>query len=796
MLIGILTLLFCFAQPAACNQSLSRLNYGIVFKEIADLHLANEHWIHTFELPIPDKIVLPTIGHCHRDNETCIMVSHVLAQINTIRAETSVRMDDTIDAIKRLIPETRRGMERRRRSLLPFIGQLSKSIFGTATSEDVNMLARHVNALTRKTYKILNSLEQHGNHLSSFMQTANKRMDNLLDGIKTNKIEINYIHNLLMTSTKNLQYSFSKMLETLASQINQSSHLNHLLDEYKNGIVSLAEGELSPIIIPSNIMQQTMSDIQNLLSTKYSGFHLTYKNVNQVYSQSKFVCGRFNNSIYISVKFPITVQKQPIKLYRVLALPVPVNSSSTHATQILDLPYYFAITSDRQYYMALNQNALLNCHGTKYIHCYENKPLTPVTSQSCALSLFSNDKELIHSSCNFRFVQNVIKPNLIELDSNAILLYRTPLLSVECKHQHKMIKGCDFCIIKLPCQCSVITSHIYLPQRLIACHNETNDISIVHHVNLILLQKFFDKTFHDEIFADSSFGKPVNVSLPKFKLFEHKMHSVLANDAKAHLNLSRMVDLAKQDTAAFQSLTEPLLDGLIDIQSEWPNLNSILIFSTMGVTAGLFLSTVWSCIKIKKLLVTVTILKNVQTASALPTSPIPSFIYKTNPKPTDDSSLPTIYIDLTWEHAILFVCLLHFAFVLFTVLKKHYYNRKTILMLELTTGDSCIILPVLSLPLCPAFCKIRAPSDISHFKIRGPWYNKKLNFSWPDFNIEDSRNSKALTMPDTVNLTFMQSLKVRKMIKKSFFVYVYIQHKGHLIAVTSETFGPNFTFSP
>lgn len=116
MLIGILTLLFCFAQPAACNQSLSRLNYGIVFKEIADLHLANEHWIHTFELPIPDKIVLPTIGHCHRDNETCIMVSHVLAQINTIRAETSVRMDDTIDAIKRLIPETRRGMERRRRS--------------------------------------------------------------------------------------------------------------------------------------------------------------------------------------------------------------------------------------------------------------------------------------------------------------------------------------------------------------------------------------------------------------------------------------------------------------------------------------------------------------------------------------------------------------------------------------------------------------------------------------------------------------------------------------------------------
>ena len=796
MLVGIFTLLFCFAQPATCNQSLSRLNYGVVFKDTADLHLANEHWVHTFELPIPHKIVLPAISRCHRDNETCIMVSHVIAQVNTIRAETSVRMDDTIDAIKRLIPEAKAKMGRRRRSLLPFIGQLSKSIFGTATSEDVNMLARHINSITRKTNKILNSLEQHGNHLSSFMQTANNRMDNLLEGIKTNKIEINYVHSLLTTSTKNLQYSFNKMLETLASQINQSSHLNHLLDEYKNGIVSLAEGELSPIIIPANIMEQTMSDIQNLLSTKYSGFHLTYKNVNQVYSQSKFLCGRHNDSIYISVKFPITVQKQPIKLYTVLSLPVPINSSSSHATQILDLPYYFAITSDKQYYMALDQNALLDCHGTKYIHCSENKPLIPVTSQSCVLSLFSNDKHLIHSSCNFRFVQNVIKPKLIEMDANAILLYRTPLLSVECKHQHKMMQGCDFCIINLPCQCSVTTAHIYLPQRLIACHNNTNDISIVHHVNLVLLQKFFDKTFYDHIFADSTFRRPVNVSLPKFKLFEHKMHAVLANDAKAHLNLSRMVEVAKQDTAAFQSLTEPLLDGLINIDSDWPDLDSILIISTMTVTVGLVLTTVWSCLKIRKLLVALALLNNIKSTTAITTSPIPSFIYKVKAKTSDTSTLPTISIDLTWEHAILFVCLLHFAFVLFKFFKKHYFYRKTFLMLELTSGDSCIILPVISLPLCPAFCRIKSPSDISHFNIQGAWYNRKLTFSWPDFSIEDSRNHKTLNIPNTVNLTFSQSLKVRKMIKKPFFVYIYILHKGHLIPVTSEQCGPNFTLQP
>ncbi|XP_060564413.1 uncharacterized protein LOC132723667 [Ruditapes philippinarum] len=627
MLIWILTFFFCFTQPATCSKSISRLNYGVVFKNIADLHLANEHWVHTFELPIPEKLTLPVIGNCHRDNETCIMVSHVLAQINTIRAETSFRMDDTIDAIKRLMPEYQGKMSRRRRSLLPFIGQLSKSLFGTATEEQVNMLARHINALTRKTMKILDTLEQHGDHLSSFMQTANARMDNLMDGIKTNKIEIGYVHNLLISSTKNLQYNFNKMMETLTLQLNQSSHLNHILDEYKNGIVSLAEGKLSPIIIPVRIMEKTMSYIQNLLNTKYQGFYITYKTVQQVYSQAKFVCGRHKNSIFISVKFPLTVQKEPIKLFKVISLPVPINSSSTHGTQALDLPYFFAITSSKQHYMTLNQNDLMDCHGTKYIHCSENKPLIPLTSQSCVLALFSNNMDSVHSICNFRFVQNIIEPKVIELDQNSILLYRTPLLSVECKHQHKMMQGCDFCIINLPCQCSVMTSNFYLPPRLVACQNFTHEISKVHHINLILIQKFFDKPFYKNMFADSAFAQPVNVSLPKFKLFEHKMHSIIANDEKAHLNLSRMVSLAKQDSAAFQSLTEPLIEGLINIQSNWPDLNSIFIFSTLGVTVGLVIFAIWSCLKIRKLTMAVAILNNIKTVRAS-TSPIPSFIYK------------------------------------------------------------------------------------------------------------------------------------------------------------------------
>lgn len=50
----------------------------------------------------------------------------------------------------------------------------------------------------------------------------------------------------------------------------------------------------------------------------------------------------------------------------------------------------------------------------------------------------------------------------------------------------------------------------------------------------------------------------------------------MANDKKTHLNLSKIVQIAKQDGVIFQNLEEPLLEGMINIKAIWPDLNGIL----------------------------------------------------------------------------------------------------------------------------------------------------------------------------------------------------------------------------
>ena len=184
-------------------------------------------------MPLPAALHFPSIGTFHKDDDTCMLIGHVLAQINTVRAETSARLNDTLETVYRLIHESAHFKGRGKRSLLPFLGQLSRSMIGTATVDDTNVLSRHTNELSRRNIKISHTIEPHGAHMSSFMEKAYKRMDNLMKRDKSNEMAVTYIHTQLQISIRDLQSSFEQMSSILTKQIQQSNQFNQQLDEIK-----------------------------------------------------------------------------------------------------------------------------------------------------------------------------------------------------------------------------------------------------------------------------------------------------------------------------------------------------------------------------------------------------------------------------------------------------------------------------------------------------------------------------------------------------------------------------------
>ncbi|XP_071098997.1 uncharacterized protein [Haliotis cracherodii] len=198
-----------FARPALGTSPVQQLNYGIVFKPTTQVHFATEYWVHTYEVKLPHVPSITTM-------------------------------------------------------ILSFVGSLSKTLFGTATIDDVNLLAKHINALTYPN--LSNVLKQHSSHLSSFMKLVDNRFKNALKGVKAN-------HDALTTNP-------------------------------------------------------------------------TY-----YYSQAKFCFARTKAHVYVSVKFPLSSLPKPFQMYKVISLPVPVNNTSSHSTQLLDIPPYFALSLDSRHFL-------------------------------------------------------------------------------------------------------------------------------------------------------------------------------------------------------------------------------------------------------------------------------------------------------------------------------------------------------------------------------------------------------------------------------------------------------------
>ena len=162
-----------------------------------------------------------------------------------------------------------------------------------------------------------------------------------------------------------------------------------------------------------------------------------------------------------------------------------------------------------------------------------------------------------------------------------------------------------------------------------------------------------------------------------------------------------MTEQAKQDSVIFQSLTEPLLNGQIDIQSEWPDLNAILIFACFLLNA-------------------------------------------------------------------------------YCMVRKFKRINASGLKLEVTSGTSCVLLPVLKLPLCPVFCHIEMPHDVANLSVHGPWHSKKLYLNWGNFSVTNTLTNHTMLVPEKLNLNLWETHKLKKILRKPFFMYIHVQHNGFL----------------
>ncbi|CAG2217160.1 unnamed protein product [Mytilus edulis] len=264
----------------------------------------------------------------------------------------------------------------------------------------------------------------------------------------------------------------------------------------------------------------------------------------------------------------------------------------------MDTPKFLALSNDKKMYLPLSGQQVMKCRK------YNNNMYCPLlqsfasSENSCIVSIFENDKDKVHSLCDFRFLHNHITPKIIHLKSSSVVLYKTPEISIDCSGKQIIHQGCDFCIMNIPCQCSIATKLLSYPPSITSC-KKSSYITVVHPINLALLQQFFKSDQLKEINGSSTFINKMNINVPDFKIYNHSFSSFLVKDQQEHLSLKKMAKVAKKEGIIFQSLEQPLLDGQIDIENNWPDLNGTLGLIGAALASITFIYCIWSFSKLE-----------------------------------------------------------------------------------------------------------------------------------------------------------------------------------------------------
>lgn len=216
-----------------------------------------------------------------------------------------------------------------------------------------------------------------------------------------------------------------------------------------------------------------------------------------------------------------------------------------------------------------------------------------------------------------------------------------------------------------------------------------------------------------------------------------------------------MTATVRNDSKIFKTLSEPLLDGIISIQSEWPDLNAILVITSLSLGSFAIIICIYLFLKFRKLATAIFVLQQV---SKVKSQDIPSFIYKKLTPPTTSASKLETFIatQFSWLHdsVISGVIVLIFLSVLICFLYRSRKSKCTTIYIEITSGADCVTVPLLSLSLCPSYYDFSMPSvddiSISSFP------QSKLYVIISSFVITNKLTNKTVNIPTTIDINVLK----------------------------------------
>ena len=321
-----------------------------------------------------------------------------LEHLSDLKADLRKEINDTVNEIKGLIPNTHIMAHRSRKVRDPFdfTGRFSKSAFGTATVKDLKILQKHMIQMVQQQNDLSDAFQNQIQLMTSFAGTVDHRFNDAVNGIANN-------HLLIAEMVKKWDTSYSitdKVLSTTTSMLIQEirayTKVHMRILKLSQGVNGLLTYKLSPNLIDPKTLNYTLYTIS--ATQKFPQFHIATFDHHYYYKTTNIVFAHNGNNLFATLSIPITSGSKLFNVYQIISLPAPLNQSTNNATQLTNFPPYFAIDQTRNTFLEINTIQKETCVGDHKWHCPQFLPQKAVSDVSCISAIFAQNTQVVPKS--------------------------------------------------------------------------------------------------------------------------------------------------------------------------------------------------------------------------------------------------------------------------------------------------------------------------------------------------------------------------------------------------------------
>lgn len=215
---------------------------------------------------------------------------------------------------KGIILEKLLGNNRSKRGLANFVGDISKTLFGTLTESDLKLINSDMDTLFKDNSKLASII---GNHTKILKMILDSSSTSYQMSLAQEDKERSIARNLSTGINKNLQENYINSKLLLITLL--IDELNEDIDTLMNAINSGKHGIVHPQILTPTILKDTIKEFENIKRTRYH-FDNTEDNYQHLIDISTLTAvARKGNLIYI-IKLPILEPEEGV-LTRIIPIP-------------------------------------------------------------------------------------------------------------------------------------------------------------------------------------------------------------------------------------------------------------------------------------------------------------------------------------------------------------------------------------------------------------------------------------------------------------------------------------------